>query len=120
MGQESWVSALWSVSCAEARGRGEGGFTRSPSICCYNKVDVPSFDKQRSQWDVLEVQPTINKFQPTCVCIDVRVVLDAAKRLGTVALNSSSASGGDRKLTLGQFATSSALVSMELRNIEMR
>ena len=119
MGQLSWVSALQDVSYTEAHGRGRE-FAHSPSVCCNNKVDASNVDKQWSERDILEVQPTVDKFQPSCVCIDVCVTFDAVKRLGTGCFEFVIRLRGYRKLTLGQFATSSALVLVELSNIEIR
>jgi hypothetical protein len=103
------------VCCTKRTGL---GFTYSPSICREDEVDIPGVYEQWSERDIFEVQSTIDQFQPPCVGIDIRVVFYTVKGL-CASCKSAIRIDTDRKLTLGQFATSSALVSMESSNIEM-
>jgi len=97
-----------------------GGPIYPPSIYCKDEVDTPGVYKQWPKRDVFEVQPTIDQFQPCCVCIDIRVVFDAVERLDISCCKFVDCIEDDKKPTLGQFATSSALVSIESSSIEMR
>ena len=113
LGQLSRVSALQDVSCAKAL----GGVTCSPCIRREDKVDIPGVYEQWPKGDVFEVQSTVNQFQPSCVRIDTCVVFNTIEGL-SASCKFAIRAGTDKKLTLGQFATSSALVSTESSNIE--